>query len=202
MRIGLTGGIGCGKTTVSDYFAKLGVTVVDADEIAHRITKNNHPVLSEIARVFGPGFIDSKGTLDRKRMRIEVFRNPPKRQLLEQVLHPVIRDEMEQAAGACNGPYCIMSIPLLVEGGDTAHVDRILVVDAPDEKRREWIRARSGLDDAEIDAIFAAQVTREQRLAAADDVILNSSDLASLHRKVEQLHERYLEIVKNRGFKF
>ena len=194
LRVGLTGGIGSGKTTVSDLFAELGVEVIDADVIAHEVTAPGEAVLDEIAAEFGPRAICSDGGMDRGYMRSEVFSNPDKRRRLEAILHPVIRERMELKVRACSGPYCILSIPLLIESRNAAKVDRVLVVDAPDDRRREWIRARSGLSDAEINGIFAAQVSREARIAAADDVIVNDGPIEALKEKVEALHARYLEI--------
>ena len=191
-RVGLTGGIGCGKTTVSDRFGSHGITVIDADVIAHEVTRPGEPVIGTIAREFGAGMVDTDGALDRAALRRAVFDDPARRRLLESLLHPVIRERMNERAAAARSPYCILSIPLLVESRDTARVDRILVVDAPRAMRREWIRQRSGLDDAEIDAIMNAQATREERLRVADDVIVNDGSIEQLYERVDALHSRYL----------
>ncbi len=194
LRVGLTGGIGSGKTAVSDAFRDLGVCVVDADVIAHRVTRAGHPVLAEITDRFGPRALDPDGNLDRAWMRGEVFARPERRRLLEELLHPVIRREMEVEVAQCRGSYCVLVIPLLIESGNTARVDRILVVDAEDDRRRQWIRQRSGLDDAEIDRIFAAQASRERKLAAADDVIVNDGNLDDLVRKTAELDLAYRKL--------
>lgn len=194
LKVGLTGGIGSGKTTVSDRFQKLGVDVIDADVIAHQVTGPGEPVLEVIAAQFGAGVIDADGALDRARLRTEVFGSPEMRRRLEAILHPVIRERMEVLARESTTGYCVLSIPLLVETHNAAKVDRVLVVDAPDDMRRLWIKARSGLNDAEIDGIFKAQATREERLAVADDVIVNDGTLASLYERVDELHQRYLEL--------
>jgi len=194
LRIGLTGGIGSGKTTVSNLFAELGVQIIDADVLAHEITRNNHPALEQIRLAFGPEFIDAEGNLDRNRMRQRVFENPAERKRLEGILHPIIREEMNALGDACNDAYCIFSIPLLIEGGNIHRVDRILVIDADEARRRVWIKQRSGLSDAEIDGIFSAQVNREQRLAAADDVIDNNGTPSDLVPQVNQLHQKYMNL--------
>lgn len=194
LRVGLTGGIGSGKTTVSDAFARLGVDVIDADVIAHQVTAPGEPVLQDIARLFGPGALDERGALNRAFVRSAAFQNPGLREMLEGLLHPVIRERMDAAARASRTSYCILSIPLLVESGNTARVDRVLVVDAPDDRRRAWIRTRSGLSDSDIDGIFAAQATREERRAVADDIILNDGSVEDLYEKVGALHQRYLEL--------
>lgn len=195
-RVGLTGGIGSGKTTVSDHFARLGVAVIDADVIAHQVTAAGEPVLDDISRLFGSRALDTHGELDRGFLRDAVFRDPDKRYQLESLLHPIIRTRMEQAAETSPGVYCILSIPLLVESGNAARVDRVLVVDAPESLRRHWIHERSDLTDAEIDGILAAQASREQRLDAADDIIVNDGSLESLYHKVEELHRRYMELAE------
>ncbi len=191
-RVGLTGGIGCGKTTVSDRFASHGVTVVDADLIAHEVTRAGEPVVVAIRETFGTDMVDADGVLDRAALRRVVFDDPDKRRQLESLLHPVIRERMNARAAAADSPYCILSIPLLVESHNAARVDRILVVDAPEVMRRQWIRERSGLDDTQIDAIIDAQATREERLRVADDVIVNDGSIEQLHQRVDATHLRYL----------
>jgi dephospho-CoA kinase len=197
LRIGLTGGIGSGKTQVSDNFANFAVPIIDADIIAHEITQNRHPALDKIASQFGREYVTDDGALDRQRMRKLVFDQPDKRKILEGILHPIIQSRMHMRAQACTKPYCILSIPLLLEGNNQGRVDRILVVDAPDANRRRWIKARSGLSDTEINGIFAAQVSRQKRLDSADDIITNDGSLKDLAEKVAELHERYLEISKS-----
>ncbi|GJL81175.1 MAG: dephospho-CoA kinase [marine bacterium B5-7] len=193
-RVGLTGGIGSGKTTVSNRFATLGVDIIDADVIAHTVTAPGQPLVDKIADVFGTNVIANDGSLDRAALRRLVFNTPTSRARLEALVHPVVRRTMDDQVKASHSAYCILSIPLLAESKDTTRVDRILVVDAPDTLRRQWITLRSNLNDDEIDAIFSSQASRVERLAIADDVIVNDGSLEDLYRQVDQLHLVYLEI--------
>ena len=192
LRVGLTGGIGSGKTTVSDRFEELGVTVIDADRIAHELTRAGQPALRAIAREFGDTILMPSGELDRERLRDIVFSEPAKRQSLERILHPQIRAEMARRIRDVNDPYCVLVIPLLAETGPHPLVDHVLVVDTPEHMRRLWLRSRSGLDDEQITTIFAAQASREQRLAIADDIIVNDEDIDALIGQVDALHQKYL----------
>ncbi|MDX1252586.1 MAG: dephospho-CoA kinase [Gammaproteobacteria bacterium] len=197
IRIGLTGGIGSGKSTVADCFAELGVAVIDADQIARELVEPGRPALDAIVDAFGRDILDGSGQLDRARLRALVFDNTTRRQQLETILHPLIRTEMRKRADALEAsgaPYAILCIPLLLETGQTDLADRILVVDAPEELRYQRVRARNGLPDSQIAAIIAAQVSREQRLAAADDIIVNDGDLPKLQRQVIAMHQRYLTL--------
>lgn len=189
LRVGLTGGIGSGKSAVSRFFEMLNVPVSDADVIAHRITSNHHAALRQVSDAFGEEVVDSDGNLDRDVMRQIVFDDPEQRTRLEAILHPIIRDTMKAEVDAFNAPYCILVIPLLVEGPTHPLVDEILVVDAPDERRIEWIKSRSGLSDERIRSIFDAQASREDRLAAADNVIENTGTLDELQTKTVRMHE-------------
>jgi len=192
LRVGLTGGIGSGKSAVSRYFEDLGVPVSDADVIAHTITSNHHPALRKVAAAFGDNVIDSDGNLDRDRMRQIVFDNPEERKRLEGILHPIIRDTMKDEVESFNAPYCLLVIPLLVEGDKHPLVDLTLVVDAPDDARIQWIKSRSGLTEERIRTIFKAQATREQRLDAADLVIENTGTLQDLKTRTLKLHEQLI----------
>jgi len=192
LRVGLTGGIGSGKTTVSDRFEELGVTVIDADRIAHELTRAGQPALRAIAREFGDTILMPSGELDRERLRDIVFSEPTKRQSLERILHPQIRAEMARRIRDVNDPYCVLVIPLLAETGPHPLVDHVLAVDTPEHMRRLWLRSRSGLDDEQITTIFAAQASREQRLAIADDIIVNDEDIDALIGQVDALHQKYL----------
>ncbi len=196
LRIGLTGGIGSGKTTVSNRFHELGVTVIDADELAHKLSKNGEVAHAKIVETFGPEILQSDGELDRAQIRDVVFKSPYKRKLLENILHPRIRQEMTHQAENATGSYCILVIPLLIENKLQEIVDRILVVDAPDEKRIAWIKNRSGLDEREIQRILATQASRQQRLAAANDVIDNSGSTGDLIKQVDSLHKKYLGLTQ------
>jgi dephospho-CoA kinase len=193
LRIGLTGGIGSGKSTVARLFVELGVAVIDADELAHRLMSPGGAAVSAILRQFGAD-LSADGGIDRRRLGRLVFEQPQQRQRLEMLLHPMIRIEMERAARSAQTPYCVLVIPLLVEADQSDLVDRVLVVDTDMETQIARVRARDQRNDAEIEAILAAQADRTQRLAAADDVINNYGDLRELHRQVEALHQRYLTL--------
>ncbi len=194
LRIGLTGGIGSGKSTVARLFVELGVSVIDADELAHRLMSPGGAAVSAILRQFGAD-LSADGGIDRRRLGRMVFEQPQQRQRLEALLHPMIRTEMERAARDAQTPYCVLVIPLLVEAGQRDLVDRVLVVDADEETQIARVRGRDRRNDAEIQAILAAQASRTQRLAAADDVVNNRGDLTELRRQVEALHQRYLALV-------
>jgi len=192
--IGLTGGIGSGKTAVSDLFTELGVPVIDADIIARQVVEPGQPALKEIQQLFGGEVIKTDGRLDRDRLRQIVFEIPAKRKQLEAILHPAIQQEMLRQAKALSHNYCLLVIPLLLEAKQQHLVNRILVVDCPDEIRRQRIKQRSQLNDQQIDAIFAAQAKRDERLAQADDIINNSGDLAQLRTQVLELNNRYTQM--------
>lgn len=194
VRIGLTGGIGSGKTEVSRYFASLGVPVIDTDTIAHELVARGQPALAEITAEFGDGILDEHGNLDRAKLRGIVFADPARRRRLEQILHPRIRDNAIALSEQCEAAYCILVIPLLVESGRDYPLDRILVVDTPVELQYRRIAGRDGISREQIASILAAQADRETRLRAADDVIVNDGDIDELHRKIDGLHQRYLEL--------
>ena len=193
--IGLTGGIGSGKSAAADAFAKLGATVVDTDLIAHELTAPGGAAVAEIARQFGKAFIDATGAMDRKRMRALVFSDAEEKQRLEALLHPMIRAESQRRIEAAAGPYVVHVVPLLVESPDyRQRVGRVLVVDCPEALQVARVRQRSMLPEGEIKRIIASQIQRERRLAAADDVIDNSGPIAALQQQVEKLHEKYLAL--------
>ena len=194
VRIGLTGGIGSGKTEVSRYFASLGVPVIDTDTIAHELVARGQPALAEITAEFGDGILDEHGNLDRAKLRGIVFADPARRRRLEQILHPRIRDKAVSLSEQCEAAYCILVIPLLVESGRDYPLDRILVVDTPVELQYRRIAGRDGISREQIASILAAQADRDTRLRAADDVIVNDGDIDGLHRKIDELHQRYLEL--------
>jgi len=191
--VGLTGGIGSGKSAAADAFGELGATVVDTDAIAHELTAPGGAAIAEIARQFGKAFIDASGAMDRKRMRDLVFNDADEKQRLEALLHPMIRAESERRIAAATGPYVVLVVPLLVESaGYRKRVGRVLMVDCPEALQLARVRQRSGLAEEEVKRIIAAQIQRERRLAAADDVIDNSGSIAALQQQVRQLHEKYL----------
>jgi dephospho-CoA kinase len=195
--VGLTGGIGSGKSAAADAFAQLGAAVVDTDAISHALTRAGGAAIPAIQRVFGDGYVLPSGAMDRKRMRERVFSDAAARRSLEALLHPMIRAESERQIAAAAGPYVLYVVPLLVEsGGQRERVDRVLVVDCPEPVQVERVRARSGLSEEQAQAIVRAQAPRAARLAAADDVIDNSGTLDELRRQVAVLHARYAEMAK------
>lgn len=194
LRIGLTGGIGSGKTTVANLFAGLGVEIVDTDAIAHNLVEPGKPALARIIEAFGESVLGPDGQLDRRRLGRLVFENPGQRRRLEAILHPLIREEVNRRTAAVTTPYCLVVIPLLIETGFTDTVDRILVIDAEEEDQIRRTMARSGLSETEVRHVLAAQAGRAGRLAAADDVIRNDRDLHHLEEEVGRLHARYLAL--------
>ncbi len=195
--IGLTGGIGSGKSAAAEAFEKLGAAVVDTDAIAHELTAAGGAAVPEVRRLFGKAFVDASGAMDRKRMRDLVFSDAEKKQRLEDLLHPMIRAESQRRIEAVfagrTAPYAVHVVPLLVESPDyRARVGRVLVVDCPEALQLSRVRQRSGLPESEVRRIIASQIQRERRLAAADDVIDNSGSIAALQQQVRALHEKYL----------
>jgi dephospho-CoA kinase len=198
--VGLTGGIGSGKSAAGQVFEELGATVIDTDAIAHALTAPGGAVIATISKTFGADYITPDGALDRARMRELVFADAAKKRLLESILHPVIRSQTGELVRAARGAYVILMIPLLIESHDyRGRCQRILVVDCPEELQVERVMARSGLAAAQVRSIMANQVGRAVRLAAADDVIDNSQDPAHLRRQVEALHGRYLQLAATGG---
>ena len=195
--VGLTGGIGSGKTTVANLFAALGAGLVDADEISRRLTAPAQPAVAEIARKFGAQFIAADGSLDRARMRNLVFTNATARKDLEAILHPLVRQESTRQIVASTAPYVIVVVPLLIESGARGRMDRILVVDCAPEIQISRVMGRSGLSRSEVLAIIAAQASRRQRLSEADDVIHNDDGLEMLSAQVNLLHLLYLGLATN-----
>lgn len=191
--VGLTGGIGCGKTTVADLFAARGASIVDTDQIAHVLTAPHGAAMPALLDEFGAGFATPDGALDRAKMRALVFADPGARARLEAILHPRIREATAAAALLATGPYVIFVVPLLIESGSwRERVTRILAIDCPEAVQVARVMARNGLDEAQVRAIMAAQATRAERLAAADDVILNDAGVEALLPQVERLHAEYL----------
>lgn len=195
--VGLTGGIGSGKSAVADEFAKLGATIVDTDAIAHEMTSSEGLALPEIRKLFGEKAIGPDGAMDRKKMRDQVFARPEEKKKLETLLHPLIREESKRRIAAAAGPYVVHVVPLLIESPDyRGRVDRVLVVDAPEETRIARVRARSGLSPEEVRAIIRTQVPSAERLAAADDVIDNGGERDALRNQVAALHQKYLQFAR------
>ncbi len=191
--IGLTGGIGSGKSLVADLFQARGASVIDTDQIAHALTKPDGLAMPAIRAKFGAAFIAADGALDRSAMREHVFTNPSARLALEAILHPMIATQTRLAADEARGAYLIFVVPLLVESGKWRdRVDRILVVDCSESLQRERVMRRNHLTEKQVADIMQAQVTRAERQSAADDVILNESDLGTLETQVDELHNLYL----------
>ena len=191
--VGLTGGIGSGKSAVAALFAKLGVAVIDTDEIARELTRAGGAAIEPIRAVFGSGLIAADGALDRARMRRLVFADPAQKRKLEAILHPLIRKESARRVESSVSAYAILVVPLLAEGGvDRSRTQRVLVVDCSEAQQIERVMRRSGLSEKEVRDILASQATREERLAIADDVIDNRGDPETLERQVSSLNEKYL----------
>lgn len=192
--VGLTGGIGCGKSTVATLFARLGAGIIDTDLIAHTLTQKDGLAYPQVVRIFGRDFLLSDGNLNRARLRHLIFSDALAKETLEAILHPLILNEVQTALRLCSAPYAIIVVPLLFE---TRHylrmIQRSLVVDCSEDSQIARTCARSALTPAEVKAIMAHQVTREMRLREAHDIIRNDSDEAGLSAQVEHLHLRYLD---------
>ena len=193
--VGLTGGIGSGKSAAADCFAALGIAVVDTDAIAHQLTGAGGAARPALRAEFGPQIASADGALDRAGMRRLVFADPAARARLEGILHPLIRQQAAAACRAATSPYVILAVPLLVESGTyRERCQRIVVVDCPESLQISRVMARNGLPEAEVRAIMAAQASRAQRLAVADDVLANDGDLQHLNGQVAGLHRKYLQL--------
>jgi dephospho-CoA kinase len=195
LRIGLTGGIASGKSTVEQRLIELGVPVVNADDSARAVVAHGQTGLAAVVERFGGGVLRPDGELDRPALRNLIFQSPEKRRDLEAILHPLIREHMERQAAGAVGPYLVLSIPLLVESsGARDRVDRILVVDADESQQVQRLMTRDSVSVEQARAVLAAQASRTDRLKAADDVLLNSGSVAELRQAVDRLHQRYLEL--------
>ena len=192
-KVGVTGGIGCGKTTIAGLFAEKGVPVIDADQISRQLVEPGQPAFAAIVQHFGADLLKN-GRLNRSKLREQIFTRPNEKEWLENLLHPLIYREMQQQAELLSTPYCLWVVPLLLETGHRDYVDRLLVVDCPVELQRQRIQSRDGLDDAGIDLVLAAQISRQQRLAAADDILENVVPLSELQPHVEGLHKFYSDM--------
>jgi dephospho-CoA kinase len=197
LRIGLTGGIASGKSTASRRFEELGVPVIDADVASRAVVQPGTPGLAAIVDRFGAGILVADGNLNRPKMRDLIFNDPASRRDLDAIVHPLIRDYMAERAVNAPGPYIILAIPLLVEGGrEHDRVDRVLLIDIDEAVQLERLRARDGSSAEQAHAILASQASRSARLAVADDVLLNGGSVANLRQAVDLLHERYLRLAK------
>lgn len=190
-RIGLTGGLGAGKSSAADVFRELDIPVIDADDVARRLVEPGTPALEELVAAFGDTILNVEGRLDRAALRARTFDDLAARQQVEAILHPRIRRELARWADGSLGPYCVLVIPLLIEKGFQGLVDRVLVIDAPPELQRARALSRPGWTVEQVEGILAAQCSREQRLAAADDVVVNDGDLETLRRRILELDAQY-----------
>ena len=192
--IGLTGGIGSGKSAVSDRFAQHGITIVDADVASRVVVEPGRPALTRIAEHFGAELITSSGTLDRALLRSKVFSSEQERKWLEALLHPLIAEEIQSGLANSRSPYTVLVSPLLLETTQHSYVDRILVVDVPVELQLRRTMARDNNSESQVRAIIAAQMARDTRRSRADDLISNDGSLEQLQQQVDTLHQRYLAL--------
>lgn len=192
--VGLTGGVGSGKSTVADMFSALGVPVIDADQLAHELVAPGQVALDEIVATFGTAVIMANGELDRDAMRQRIYADPAQKSRLESILHPRIRQRIRTLLAGIKANYTIVVIPLLLETNQADLVDRILVVDTPEKEQLKRVAARDGLSDNAVMAIINAQADRQTRLEAADDVIVNDQDISALTEHVQELHKYYMDI--------
>ena len=198
--VGLTGGIGSGKSAAADLFAARGALMVDTDQIAHQLTAPGGTAMDAIRQAFGNGVVAADGALNRAAMRALAFEDPDARKRLEAILHPMIRAESERLCLAATTPYVMLVVPLLIESGTyRQRVRRLCVVDCPEEVQVARVMQRSGLEERQVRAIMAAQASRAERLAAADDVIDNGGSYEQLAAQVERLHAAYLQLAAKAG---
>ena len=195
--IGLTGGIGSGKSYVCEIFRALGVPVIDSDVIARELVEPESKVLKQIASLFGDQVIQQNGSLNRALMRELVFNDENKRKQLEALLHPLIREEMQRQIDTLRSAYVVLAIPLLLERGWQQLLDRVLVIDCAETQQLQRAVSRDGSSQETIKNIMDSQIRREERLATADDIIDNSGSIESLHSQVEALHHHYLKLASN-----
>ena len=191
---GLTGGIGSGKSAAAEHFAALGVHVVDADHAARWVVEPGRPALAKIAEHFGDAVLQADGQLDRSALRSLIFSDPELRRWLEALLHPLIREEIALNLAQAKSPYAILVSPLLIESGQYATTQRVLVIDAPQALQIERTLLRDNTSEQQVQAILKAQASREERLSHADDILVNDSDLKTLQTEVERLHHFYLTL--------
>ena len=194
--IGLTGGIASGKSVVSTLFAILGAEIIDTDEISRELVAPGEPLLAELVARFGEAVLQADGSLNRRALREKVFADAAARKQLEDLLHPAIRARVAERLRESSAPYCIVVIPLLAETRYPYALDRVLVVDADPADQLSRLQARDGIDSALAEAMLAAQASREKRLALADDVLVNNTDLASLRSQVTALHALYRQLAE------
>ena len=192
--LGLTGGIGSGKSAAAEAFADLGIETIDADHAARWVVEPGRPALAKIVDRFGDGVLLADGQLNRAVLRERIFAEPQQRQWLEKLLHPLIREEITQFLEAAQSPYAILVSPLLIESGQYKGVQRVLVVDVPSELQVARALQRDQVSEEQLRAIMQAQLQRDERLKFADDVLCNAADKAALEREVQRLHDYYLTL--------
>ncbi len=193
LTVGLTGGIGCGKSSAAEIFTELGIDVVDTDQIAHELTQSNGTAIASIRNLFGDVFITREGALDRKKMRQLIFADNSRRAQLEALLHPLILEETVRRIQRSQSPYVVVAIPLLFETSDYDYlIQRILVIDCDEQLQIKRTMARSRLSAKEVKTIMAAQISRQHRLKNADDIVVNNRDIGYLKEQILQLHQNYL----------
>jgi dephospho-CoA kinase len=192
--LGLTGGIGSGKSAAAERFAEHGIHVIDADQAARWVVEPGRPALQQLAEHFGVEVLQPSGALDRQALRKRIFEDAEQRRWVEALLHPLIAQEIADNLAQATSPYAVFVSPLMVESGQYKRTERLLVVDAPIELQRERTLKRDTTTPEQVEAILKAQASREQRLALADDVLLNDRDLAWLHSEVDRLHHFYLTL--------
>ena len=198
LKIGLTGGIGSGKSTVSRLFENFGVPIIDADIIARQLVEPGQPALTELAETFGEAILEEDGSLNRVELRKRAFSNPKVKRQLDAIMHPMVYKEIELAVARLQCAYCIIVIPLLLETGKSHIVDRVLVVDCLPQIQLERVLERDNISEEQAKAIIASQINRDQRLAGANDIIDNSKPWANLAEQVKNLHNSYLLLANAR----
>jgi dephospho-CoA kinase len=196
-RIALTGGVASGKSTVARLFQALGARLIDTDQVSREVVAAGSPALAQLVERFGPQILQGDAALDRARLRDIVFSDPAARAQLEAITHPAIRGRVAQLSAQAGGPYQIIAVPLLVETGTQRNYDRVLVVDCSPELQLQRLMVRDGLSPEQARRILEAQASRAERLAAADDVLVNESDVAALVPQVQALHHRYLQLAES-----
>lgn len=194
LTVAITGGIGSGKSTVADLFKEFGIDIIDADVISHEITYPGHAGYTAILDYFGADILQADETLDRQKLREIIFNDMTKLEWLESTLHPIIRTEMRKQCEQATSPYCIVVIPLLMPSSQFDFIDRILVVDTSEDLQIKRACQRDNSTPEQIQQIINAQITREERLSIADDIIINNSDIQHLKYEAQKLHEQYLKI--------
>lgn len=197
LRIGLTGGIGSGKTAAANYFEQLGVPVIDSDNITRELVTPGSPALQQIVNRFGKEFVDANGNLNRRLLRQSIFANDLARRDLEKILHPMVRQEIKKQLSRLSSPYVLVVVPLMVESDMVTMFDRVIVVDCSEEEQIKRVTKRDSCTKDEVAAILNTQTSRNKRLEIATDIIKNVSNILSLERQVIQLHHRFLNLAKH-----